>query len=847
MSGLKLTPYVKRPAVGTKGQEIAVRANFFEVNKLPDVVVHHYDVTVTPDVPPPVNRKIFEQFIITFGNTDLAGARPVYDGRKSLFSPKDLKFDSKTFDIVIDTDVQPNAKRPVPVFKMKVKKVATINLEELHRFLQGKSALTNNVLTGIQALDILIRHKPGLLYSTVGRSFFTPDGKQPLDGALEVWRGFYQSARPTVGKMMINVDISATAFFQSGSLLEIIVKILRLRTPDDLRRTSPPLNWSKVEKTIKGLRITVRHRERAKRTFKIFKLTQTSARDTKFKLETTKDGKTTTSDMSVETYFQRTYNIRLQYPTLPCVLVGRTAAVPLEVCSLVEGQRYPKKLDERQTADMIKFTCQPPHVRANIIKEGLRILNYANNEFLKDFGMKISTEMATVKGRILPAPTVSYHPSSKDANFVPVGGAWNLQGKKVAQGTTLGSWGVIVFSNERDNPPDVIKAFIRELVITCSDTGMTIPNKSPPIIYSNPHGNIENALRQIWQRAGDTVKSKPQLIMCILPNTGVPLYAEIKRVTDTVIGVSSQCIQSRHTKMAKKQYCANVCLKINVKLGGMNSHLAKGMLPILAAKPTILFGADVSHPPPGDDVRPSIASLVGSMDAHASRYAASVRVQAARTETVADLSDMAKELLKAFYQTCGRKPERIVFYRDGVSEGQFKEVLETEVQAIKAACVSLDANYKPAITFIVVQKRHHARFFPIKPQDGDRGGNCKPGLVVDTNIVHPFEFDFYLQSHAGLLGTSRPAHYCVLYDDNKFSSDDLQDFSYKLCHLYARCTRTVSMVPPAYYAHLVAARARFHSKGEQWSDNASTESSTTGAASSYSNVKPDLAKVMWFM
>jgi len=259
MSALNLTPYVKRPAVGKKGQPITVRANFFEVKQLPDVTVHHYDVTVTPDVPPPVNRKIFEQFITTFGNTDLAGARPVYDGRKSLFSPKDLRFDSKTFDIILATDVQPNSRHPVPVFKMKVKKVATINLEELHRFLQGKSALTNNVLTGIQALDILIRHKPGLLYSTVGRSFFTPDGKQALDGGLEVWRGFYQSARPTVGKMMINIDISATAFFQPGALLEMVVKILKLRTPDDLRRTSPPLNWQKVEKVIKGLRVTVKH------------------------------------------------------------------------------------------------------------------------------------------------------------------------------------------------------------------------------------------------------------------------------------------------------------------------------------------------------------------------------------------------------------------------------------------------------------------------------------------------------------------------------------------------------------------------------------------------------------
>lgn len=56
-------------------------------------------------------------------------------------------------------------------------------------------------------------------------------------------------------------------------------------------------------------------------------------------------------------------------------------------------------MNEKQTADMIKFTCQPPHVRANKIKDGLKILNYQGNEFIKDFGMKISTEMAEINGK----------------------------------------------------------------------------------------------------------------------------------------------------------------------------------------------------------------------------------------------------------------------------------------------------------------------------------------------------------------------------------------------------------------------------------------------------------------
>jgi eukaryotic translation initiation factor 2C len=53
------------------------------------------------------------------------------------------------------------------------------------------------------------------------------------------------------------------------------------------------------------------------------------------------------------------------------------------------------------------------------------------------------------------------------------------------------------------------------------------------------------------------------------------------------------------------------------------------------------------------------------------------------------------------------------------------------------------------------------RFFPQSERDADRSGNCPAGTVVDREVAHPTEFDFYLQSHGGLLGTSRPAHYSV--------------------------------------------------------------------------------------
>ena len=107
---------------------------------------------------------------------------------------------------------------------------------------------------------------------------------------------------------------------------------------------------------------------------------------------------------------------------------------------------------------------------------------------------------------------------------------------------------------------------------------------------------------------------------------------------------------------------------------------------------------------------------------------------------------------------------------------------------------------------------------------------CAQGTVVDTDICHPTENDFYLVSHAGLQGTSRPVHYHVLLDENGFGADALQRMAWSLCHVYCRCTRSVSLVPPVYYAHLAAFRARVLHAAEAGSDTESVRSGGAAAA-----------------
>lgn len=224
----------------------------------------------------------------------------------------------------------------------------------------------------------------------------------------------------------------------------------------------------------------------------------------------------------------------------------------------------------------------------------------------------------------------------------------------------------------------------------------------------------------------------------------------------------------------------------------------------------MVFGADVNHTT-GPDAE-SIAAVVGSIDSDFSHYAARLYAQrqprGQALELIWDLGKMVSALLDEHQKKNNRYPERILFLRDGVSEGQFSQCLNNEMNQIREACALKSDSYKPAVTFVVVQKRHHTRFFAVNEQDTTKSGNILPGTLVDSKVVTPHMFDFFLCSHNGIKGTSKPCHYFVLHDENNFTINQISLFCHYLCHIYARSTTSVSYPAPTYYADLCAARGR---------------------------------------
>ncbi|CAB4313624.1 unnamed protein product [Prunus armeniaca] len=223
-----------------------------------------------------------------------------------------------------------------------------------------------------------------------------------------------------------------------------------------------------------------------------------------------------------------------------------------------------------------------------------------------------------------------------------------------------------------------------------------------------------------------------------------------------------------------------------------------------------------------------------AMATDSSRYRASVRTQSPKVEMIDSLykrisesedDGIMRELLLDFYTSSGKqKPDQIIIFRDGVSESQFNQVLNIELDQIIEACKFLDESWNPKFVVIIAQKNHHTKFF--QPPSPD---NVPPGTIIDNKVCHPRNNDFYLCAQAGMIGTTRPTHYHVLLDEVGFSADDLQELVHSLSYVYQRSTTAISVVAPVCYAHLAATQMGQFMKFEDASETSSSHGGVTSA------------------
>ena len=89
-----------------------------------------------------------------------------------------------------------------------------------------------------------------------------------------------------------------------------------------------------------------------------------------------------------------------------------------------------------------------------------------------------------------------------------------------------------------------------------------------------------------------------------------------------------------------------------------------------------------------------------------------------------------------------------------------------------------------------------------------QNGAPRPGTVVDSPEICSTHSDFYMQGAHALKGTPHPVHYHVLVNDANLSADELQRVTFDFCHMFGRCTKSVSLPSILQWADVAAEKVR---------------------------------------
>ncbi|KAH6781638.1 hypothetical protein C2S51_006931 [Perilla frutescens var. frutescens] len=613
------------------------------------------------------------------------------------------------------------------------------------------------------------------------------------------------------------LDYSILSFRKPLPVIKFLKEYLPgFRGINDVKRLRNEINTA-----LQGLRVMTSIR-RQKLT--IAELTREDVIDIYFDL-VDREGKSPPRRTSLVKFYKEKWNKEILYPDIPCLELGtpqRSNKVPMEFCVLVEKQRYiPKEgLDKNSALFLRKLAvakpryCRTSNTMCDMAEDGplghltLTTFPRFNYSFISLQIHKCSgVEITKVVGQAIdpPPPPDKLQSASK----------------------SIDSWAVVDFTFTHGeygyNRQLPTAAVINSLSSCCQNLGIKM---GEPLVYrfSRMHESsfvegVEDFLKSIVEESVTRNKGKRlDIIVCLMTSKKSLENKYIKWVSDTRIGVMMQCLSAPLVlNKGINHYLVCVCHKIKAKLWGRSDlDLTARQWHFDDADDDVMFiGAYVKHPAPENKSRPSIAAVVATVNwPAANRYAARIRPQANRSETINNFGAMCKELIMAYARLNDLvRPRRIVVFRNGtVSDGKLESVVSAELIDLKKSIYE-GGNYQPPITVIATQRQH-------------------PTLhLVDaastTTTLNPEEY-----------GAGSPTHYNVLWDENSFASDELL----KLVHDMG--FRPLWLLPPLYYARRASRRGRLYQELAAEIDSCAAVSSFDP---SFYSVHPDMDGTMFFI
>ncbi|XP_003366773.1 putative protein tag-76, partial [Trichinella spiralis] len=156
--------------------------------------------------------------------------------------------------------------------------------------------------------------------------------------------------------------------------------------------------------------------------------------------------------------------------------------------------------------------------------------------------------------------------------LTPKDGAWNSNEFKFFESAYCESFGFVSFL-----PPhkaSMLQEFCLQIVRTCRSTGIEMPDSPKFYEQARKNDTVEMVFKRIADKC-DRDGIKCDLVFVALFSS--EQYAQVKSCGDITFGLVTQCVLPKTISdvAIKKSYSTmlNIAMKINMKIGGINTKL----------------------------------------------------------------------------------------------------------------------------------------------------------------------------------------------------------------------------------------------------------------------------------
>uniref|UniRef100_A0AAQ5ZMN7 Piwi-like protein 2 n=1 Tax=Amphiprion ocellaris TaxID=80972 RepID=A0AAQ5ZMN7_AMPOC len=747
------SPLVSGPLnkAGTKGAPITIGSNHIPI-RCNNEAVYQYHVTYTPNV---------ESMAMRFGmmkdHRSTTGEVMAFDG-SMLYLPVKLN------DVVV------------------LKSLRRTDNEEIQIKIQMTKILPPNSDLCIPFYNVVLRRVMKILgLKPVGRNHYDPESTVILGKhRLQVWPGYATCIKCTDGGLYLSVDVSHKVL-RNDSVLDIMNMLYHQSTENF---------QDECTKELIGSIVITRYNNR---TYRIDGIEWNKSPKDTFTLM---DGTETTF---VE-YYSKNYGITIKELSQPLlmhrpkerskpggkqIITGEILIVP--ELSFMTGIPEKMRKDFRAMKDLTMHINVSGEQHSQSVMQLLKNIR-ASPESLKEisrWGLEVGKEVLVMQGRTLPLETICLQ-SSSFATGADLSWSREVVRDASISSIPLNIWAIFYPRRCAEQAEELISTFNK----VAGPIGLRLGR---PIHVELRDDRTETYVRSIHSEL--TSKPYMQLVVCIIVGNRDDLYGAIKKLCCVKSPIPSQVINVRTISQQQKlrSVAQKILLQMNSKLGG---ELWTVSVPL---KHLMVVGVDVHHD--ASKRYQSVVGFVASVNSSLTRWYSRVTFQAPTEELINGFRVCLLAALQKYYEVNHNLPEKIVVFRDGVSDGQLKMVEQYEIpQLIK--CFETFPKYEPKMVFIVVQKRISTALYSWAANSF--GTPPPPGTVLDHTLTQKDWVDFYLMAHHIRQGCGLPTHYICLYNTTNLSPDHLQRLTFKMCHLYWNWPGTIRVPAPCKYAHKLA-------------------------------------------